>query len=280
MPALACTALLVATSAAAQRGVVIDVTSQENSLGACSNSAAAGCKLLTLNGLSTFVPFIEISPNGAITFGPANSRSTFSVAQSDVNYQIVSGWTKPSIVRTEYISFYAPGRDINVLTADNRPAPNFQIQFEQTGSGRPDGGGGTIYDLLITFAYRDPSSGGSLIPAGATIGYNSDSLGIGTIPGMDGSFGGFPANRTITTSDGLLLGNQPGFSQFQFVISALLDQRTRESTLVLNSSTFDPRFAAAGAVPEPGTWLLLLAGFGMVGTALRRRRRQPVLRDA
>lgn len=38
------------------------------------------------------------------------------------------------------------------------------------------------------------------------------------------------------------------------------------------SNDFLPRFRL-GAVPEPGTWALLVTGFGLAGTALRRRRR-------
>ncbi|UUR09474.1 PEPxxWA-CTERM sorting domain-containing protein [Sphingomonas glaciei] len=30
----------------------------------------------------------------------------------------------------------------------------------------------------------------------------------------------------------------------------------------------------AAAVPEPGTWALMLVGFGSIGAALRRGRRQ------
>ena len=32
-----------------------------------------------------------------------------------------------------------------------------------------------------------------------------------------------------------------------------------------------------GAVPEPSTWALMIAGFGLAGLALRRRRAQPAL---
>lgn len=34
--------------------------------------------------------------------------------------------------------------------------------------------------------------------------------------------------------------------------------------------------AATAAVPEPATWVLAIGGFGMVGGALRRKRRRPV----
>lgn len=33
--------------------------------------------------------------------------------------------------------------------------------------------------------------------------------------------------------------------------------------------------AVAGPVPEPGTWMMMIAGFGLVGGAMRYRRRQP-----
>jgi uncharacterized protein YraI len=33
---------------------------------------------------------------------------------------------------------------------------------------------------------------------------------------------------------------------------------------------------AAGAVPEPATWAMLIAGFGLVGAAMRRQRLSPV----
>ena len=40
---------------------------------------------------------------------------------------------------------------------------------------------------------------------------------------------------------------------------------------VLDDFTYDD--AVAGAIPEPGTWAMLIVGLGAVGGALRRRRR-------
>ena len=39
----------------------------------------------------------------------------------------------------------------------------------------------------------------------------------------------------------------------------------------LNNLTFTASLAATPAVPEPATWGLMIAGFGIAGAALRRK---------
>jgi hypothetical protein len=47
---------------------------------------------------------------------------------------------------------------------------------------------------------------------------------------------------------------------------------------VLDGSAFQgATFAPTTVLPEPGTWMTLLAGFGMLGIALRFRRRKTAL---
>ncbi len=43
--------------------------------------------------------------------------------------------------------------------------------------------------------------------------------------------------------------------------------------VVLKISQSDP-IAPPGAIPEPTTWAIMIAGFGLVGSAIRRRRRK------
>lgn len=46
----------------------------------------------------------------------------------------------------------------------------------------------------------------------------------------------------------------------------------RQTTAQIYRAMTAPTGPGAGAVPEPGTWSLMIAGFGLLGTALRRRR--------
>ena len=47
---------------------------------------------------------------------------------------------------------------------------------------------------------------------------------------------------------------------------------------VLDTVTLDVTSGAGTAVPEPATWTMMIAGFGLVGGALRRRRAPALVR--
>lgn len=82
------------------------------------------------------------------------------------------------------------------------------------------------------------------------------------------SFGGNGANnfalpdlrgRTIIgTSAGIIVGDQFGVGS--------------NALTVANLPTHSHDFTVAGSVPEPASWALMIAGFGLTGTSLRRRR--------
>jgi len=69
-----------------------------------------------------------------------------------------------------------------------------------------------------------------------------------------------------TTSGGALALMIPALAPGQVENITLLDERAMD-ILGYNLARFSP------AVPEPASWAMILAGFGMVGTALRRRQR-------
>jgi hypothetical protein len=81
---------------------------------------------------------------------------------------------------------------------------------------------------------------------------------------------------TFNTADGLsqtFTGSQIGFlgqsHYVNFFSSSLITSVVARST----DSSFEFDNVATAAVPEPATWAMMIAGFGMVGFAMRRRQR-------
>lgn len=250
--ALACGAIPFAAPAAAQRDIVIDQVSQSNTIGSC------GTNCLELPGLGRF----EVSPTGSIRLLDG-SNATFFVASSPTLFQVLSGYTFSGGQRIDFIDFYQQGRSTAVVSANNRAAPDFQIQLRSMNTGGPYPG------LEIAFAYL----GSAGVPAGATIGYSGSTLGVQSLTSpAPRDFGGFPAEHLVTNDNGLLLGQRAGDSEFVFVVGPIPDTSFRTVTGLL-SETFVVNRAA---VPEPSTWAMMLLGFGAVGLGLRRRRRRTV----
>ena len=67
-----------------------------------------------------------------------------------------------------------------------------------------------------------------------------------------------------------LVGTRPEFTLGTFQLNSLVSGRSELTISEL----------ALGAVPEPATWAMLILGFGMVGGAIRYRRRETAVRLA
>lgn len=133
----------------------------------------------------------------------------------------------------------APTETVNgsfTLTYDNEA-----IQFFPTSAGLTVAGLNIDYagDALFTF---NPFTG--LMTVGNNIGFNSYTMNP-SIPG----FGFFLSNAATA----------PTITSFAYSANGR----------VWHASRID---VAQGAVPEPATWAMLIAGFALIGAALRSRR--------
>lgn len=62
--------------------------------------------------------------------------------------------------------------------------------------------------------------------------------------------------------------------RLDFDIVAALEQTKRTADWAWQSYDYDLAFELRSAIPEPASWALMITGFGLTGTALRRRKRQ------
>ena len=99
---------------------------------------------------------------------------------------------------------------------------------------------------------------------------------------------GFPStNRTVdyrlTNLDSSLvtgtlnLDSIPGYQTFSFGTTVLQAEFRRQAQFDNFNFT---RVSAIPAVPEPATWAMMVAGFGLAGAALRKRAGEPALSRA
>lgn len=149
-----------------------------------------------------------------------------------------------SVTRTGNIVTYTFGTDVLSSSARNSLGLVNAFEFRARTDGSRPGNAITYSDLV----YNDSATAGQILPGfTAQDGEVLIQLWEGVAPG-DFSIAG-----SITQS--WTTGQRPGGSALATQIK-LLD--------------IEP----IGAIPEPSTWAMMLAGFGFVGSMVRRRRRQ------
>jgi len=148
--------------------------------------------------------------------------------------------------------------------------------------------GATITDLAIGYTGELWRNGVANSLDGLTFQYSTDatSLTVGTWttvdalgfslqrPGSGQKVGNADVNRADldTTLTGLTIEDGETF-WFRWLDN---DVATAESGLAVD----DFSLSVPAAVPEPASWAMMIAGFGLVGGALRRQGRQGALRTA
>ena len=142
-------------------------------------------------------------------------------------------------------------------------------------------GDGTVANTFIgTFNYVIPfgdiivsadfasAFGNSQVSSSAQGFVTVDGVTVGSCPGpgnpcYDGP--GAPISYNFLAAEFALLAD--GSADLYYNQTGCCAIRLPESTLTINTRTIN------GAVPEPGTWAMMLIGFGAVGGAMRRRRK-------
>ncbi len=83
--------------------------------------------------------------------------------------------------------------------------------------------------------------------------------------------GNITGSTSFSETDGYALLNLTGIGNFAGV---LFSNNTDPAGLRFQNFSYST--VSVGAVPEPGTWVLLVLGFGLIGATMRRRQMQTV----
>lgn len=210
----------------------------------------------------------------------ANAR-TFSATSGGTTINMrVTGWslTSPSLlglVQDSYLGFYNSGLGVtsgdetgsgNTHTADNQNRYDFFIlQFDRAVN-------------LVSGTFT-PFSLGNSLDTDATVGFGTTNTPWNSQPALNnqsyltlsGVFnGGFSTLTGNGTTNTRLLNPAANIGNIWLVGAAFnnADRRTdafKFSNLTVSGST---------SVPEPATWAMMIMGFGLVGSAMRRRKAQ------
>jgi hypothetical protein len=139
---------------------------------------------------------------------------------------------------------------------------------------------------LYNFSFSGSGQSGSGIlttASSSTIKFGETAFAITGISGMlNGSaitgLSGFLGsdNYYFTTGTSFVDGSGVGFTTAAGTSASLYYQSTASSYRITTVSPFATAFvtatsSAVAAVPEPASWAMMIAGFGLVGGAMRRR---------
>ena len=229
---------------------------------------------------ATFV--FDLSVNSSITSGAFGNARTFSAttAGKTINVRAAAWSAQSNIVRSSYLGAYGNGLGVtnrgegdgqsgNSHTVDNSGRTDFILfQFDEK-----------VEFLFGRFTGYELCKG-CTIDTDASIDYGTTATAWSSGLSLD--------NTNISVVNGILNGAgyealggstsgirdlQPGAAgqkvgNIWMVASSFINQDGKKDSFKFDDlavSYIDP-------LPEPGSWALMLGGFGMVGFALRRRR--------
>jgi len=157
-------------------------------------------------------------------------------------------------------------------SVDGFQSPAFRV-FIQDGTQRSE----LIYEAVYNGGYTVGTE--SNVTANSFFYQNIAGAGVTNLNGgilllTLEAFGNTYNGNAFISAFGVGNGNCPNGAVNCANFSALADNLALTTTAGTRSVNFAAS-SVAGAVPEPGTWAMMLIGFGGIGGAMRRNRRRP-----
>ena len=183
-----------------------------------------------------------------------------------------------SITSAAYDAALAPGEQL-VVTFDAPHAAGYDITGGATRIGTADDAAAPFGDTT-RFMYVLGGTSATLttpllksfsIYIGSVDSYNSI-----TFKGANGYEETVSGSQLVAIANGNQSSDETN-RRFYFDFGA---DRVNEVIFSSTSNSFEFDNIAAGAVPEPATWAMLLVGFGFIGASLRRRQAGPAVVSA
>jgi hypothetical protein len=243
-------------------------------------------------GISYLQNSILLPWNTTITFTLANLSSDQAVGDSSITAFDANGRASASDIRVDtgnLALFLDPTPQTNSefsMSTKDATLGGGAVNVSRFGDAVTGGPAADRWDMLTLVVHETEHSlgfsGGSdlfLAAAGATGSANRSILIPKSISGMPGSFSvpfvSGSAHIDGVTQNGLFNDTvvaEPGFDVGQRALPTAVEL---EALCVVNGCTSASDIntnISVSAVPEPSSWLMMLAGGGLVGAALRRRK--------
>ena len=180
-----------------------------------------------------------------------------------------------SITSAAYDAALAAGEQL-VVTFDAPAAAGYSItgvntQTGTTGSAAAPFGDATVFGYVLgggSATLTTPLLKSFSMYIGSVDTYNSI-----TFKGANGYQETVTGSQLVAVANGNQSSDQTN-RRFYFDFGS---DRVNEVVFSSSSNSFEFDNIAAGAVPEPATWAMLIVGFGFVGMSLRRRQAGPAV---
>jgi hypothetical protein len=226
---------------------------------------ATSCAALAIAAAPLAAQAAQLLVNGGFEDGPALNAQFYARGVAPDGWSAVDGYEVPDIVGVGYDQGAPP---FMVLLG-----PHSGSRFLDTNGVTPMGGlyqdvtglevGSTVTLSFWVSTWAQNSAGVlnlSLIDPATNLALNGQSIGIS-----------FDNTRTSSAWFQSSFSAVVGASGAVRVLFTADSGATDRGGLGLDDMTLDGTLAATG-VPEPQAWALMIAGFGLAGAAMRRRR--------